>query len=66
MNEYHADDEFKNIEACIILSTLHTQEIVEHDPTMEQNIMTPKDRTGSTVHLVPYKKMMLLIIDFIS
>ena len=46
-------------------STLHTQESGEHKPISEQNIRTLKDRNSSTVHLVPYRKMPLLIIDYI-
>ena len=46
-------------------STIHTQAAVEHEPKMEQNIRTLKDRIRSTVHSVPYRKMPLLIIDYI-
>ena len=44
---------------------MHTQAAGEHEPTSEQNIMTLKDRTRSTVHLVPYRKMPLFMIDSI-
>ena len=46
-------------------STLHTQESGEHKPISEQNIRTLKDRNSSTVHLVPYRKMPLLMIYYI-
>ena len=47
-------------------STQHTQAAGEHKPTSEQNIRTLKDRTRSMVHLVPYRKMPMLIIDSIG
>ena len=56
----------KKIEAYLITSTLHTHAACEHDTTIEQNIRTLKDRTRSTVHSVPYRKMPLPMIDPIS
>ena len=55
----------KKIEAYLITSTLHTHAACEHETTIEQNIRTPKDRTRSTVHLVPYKEMPLPMIEAI-
>ena len=46
-------------------SILHTQAFREHKPTSDQNIRMPKDRTMSTVHLVPYNNIPLFIIDYI-
>ena len=45
--------------------TLHTQAAGEHKPTSEQNIRTLKDRTRSTVHSLPYRKIPMMIIDSI-
>ena len=50
VNKYHADNEFRKIEADLVTSTLHTQAAGEHEPTLEQNIRTLKDRTRSMVH----------------
>ena len=46
-------------------STLHTQAAGENEPMPDQNITMLKDRTRSMVHLVPYRKMSLLMIDSI-
>ena len=43
-------------------SILNTQAAREHGPTLERNIRTLKDRTRSMVHLVPYRKITLLVI----
>ena len=43
VNEYHAENEFKKIEADLVPSTLHTHTEDEHKPTSEQNIGTLKD-----------------------
>ena len=61
VNVYYADNEFKKIEEYLVPSTLHTQAAGEHEPTL--NI---KDRTDSTVHSVPYRKMPLMMIDSIA
>ena len=66
INEYHADNEFKNIEAYLIPSTIHSQVAGEHEPTAESNIRTLKDTTRSTVSSVTYRKMPLLIIGAIA
>ena len=55
VNEYHADNEFKDIEADLVPSTLHTQAAGEHKPTSEQNFITLKYSTMSKVHSVPYR-----------
>ena len=65
VNEYHADNEFKKIESDLVPSTLHTQAAGEHEPTLDQHIRTLKNRTSSTVHSVPYRKMPLLMIESI-
>ena len=65
VNEYHADNEFKKIEAYLVSYKLHTQAADEHKPTLEQKTRTLKDRTRSTVHSLPYRKMPLLMIDSI-
>ena len=65
INEYHADNYFKNIEAYVVLSTLHTQVAGNHEPTLERNIRTLKDGIESKVHLVLYRKMPLLMIEFL-
>ena len=65
VNEYHKYNELKKIESDLVPSTLHTQVAGEHEPTSEQNIRTLKDRTRSTMHSVPYRKMTLLMIDYI-
>ena len=62
VNEYHADNQFKKIEADIITYTLHTHTSGEHESTSEQKIRKLKDRTSSTVHSLPYSKMPLLMI----
>ena len=49
------------IEEYLVPSTLHTQAAGEHEPTLNL-----KDRTDSTVHSVPYRKMPLMMIDSIA
>ena len=53
------------MESDIVTSALHTQEACEHGPALEINIITLKDITRSTVHLVTYWKISLMIIDSI-
>ena len=65
VNEYHSENEFDKIEADIMPFTLNTQATGEHKPTSEQNIRMLKDSTRSTVHLVPYRKMPPVMIDYI-
>ena len=64
--EYHSDNEFKNIEANIIPSTLHTQAAGDHEPMEVQNIRTLKDRNTSIFHSVPYRKIQVLVIESTS
>ena len=65
-NGYHADNRFKNIEVDLVTSTLHTQASRDHEPTSERNTRTLKDRTRSTVHSAPHRKMPLLIVGSID
>ena len=44
-------------------SKIHTQAAGENKPTSERNVRMLKDRIRSTVHLVPYRKMPMLMID---
>ena len=65
VNEYHTENEFRNIESDLVPYTLHKQEAGEHKPTSERKIRTLMDMTRSTVHSVPYRKISLLTIDSI-
>ena len=56
VNQYHADNYFKKIEAYLLPYMPHTQAVGDHEPTSERNIRTLKYKTRSTVHLVPYRK----------
>ena len=66
INEYHADNEFKKIEADLVTPKLQTQAAGEHKPKLEWNIRTLKDRTRSTVHSGTYRKMTLMMIESIA
>ena len=64
VNEYHANNSFKKIEADLVSYTIHKQASGENEPTLEWNIRILKDRIRSMVHSVPYRKMPLLITDY--
>ena len=55
-----------NSEVYLLPYTLHTQAAGEKKPTLELNIRTLKDRTKSTVQLLPYRRMPLMMIDSIA
>ena len=60
-NEYHVDNELKKIEEDLVPYKLES----EHKQTSDRKIRTLKYRNKSTVHLVPYKNMTMLMIESI-